>query len=159
MRYFILVLIAIASSFTVQAQQERDTTLSRCPVAVTDTVSSNNFFIEARPAVLKVYRVRGKLTIRVEQRDQYFTLLFHSKRLKNGTYDIEPGSKARSEVEATYSFRSGEQVAYIVLSGGYIESAFDKTKNMWRIKVNGKITNLADQTLSYYRVKADLWVK
>jgi hypothetical protein len=159
MRYFIFLLITIASSYTVQAQQERDTTLSRCPVAVTDTVSSNNFFIEARPALLKVYRVRGKLTIRVEQRDQYFTILFHSKRLKNTTYDIEPGSKARSEVESTYSFRSGDQVAYIVLSGGTIQTSFDKTKNMWRVKVNGKITNLADRTLSYYRVKADLWVK
>ncbi|HUR67331.1 MAG TPA: hypothetical protein VMZ03_13355 [Chitinophagaceae bacterium] len=159
MRYFVLFLITIAFSFTVQAQQERDTTLSRCPVSVTDTVSANNYFIEARPAVLKVYRVKGDLTIRIEQRDQFFTLLFHSKRLKSGNYEIESGSRSRREIEATYSFRSGDQVAYIELNKGTIQCSFDKTKNMWRLKVNGTITNLADQTLSYYRVKADLWVK
>jgi hypothetical protein len=160
MRYlFLLLFSSISFSLSAYAQQERDTSLSRCPVFITDTVSSNNFFIEARPALLKVYRVKGKLTIRVEQRDQYFTLFFHEKRLKNGSYDIESGSKGRGEVEAAYSFRSGEQVAYIVVSKGDIQCAFDKTKNMWRLKVNGLITNMSDYNVSYYKVRADLWVK
>ena len=159
MKYFFLVLIATIFSVQVKAQEERDTTLSRCPVFVTDTVSSNNFFIEARPAILKVYRVKGKLTVRVEQRDQFFTLFFHEKRLKNTTYEIESGSKSRGEVEATYSFKSGDQVAYIVVNKGTIQCTFDKTKNMWNLKVNGIITNLADRTLSYYKARADLWLK
>src|SRR5688572_20366076 len=105
MKFLGSILLALFFSMQVRAQVERDTTLSRCPVFVTDTVSSNNFFIEARPAILKVYRVKGDLTIRVEQRDQFFTLLFHSRRLKAGNYEIESGSKSRREIEATYSFR------------------------------------------------------
>jgi len=55
--------------------------LSRCPVFITDTVSVNNFFIEARPATLKVYRVRGDLTIVIEQREQFFSLFFMKRGL------------------------------------------------------------------------------
>lgn len=142
-----------------RAQVSRDTVLSRCPVYITDTVSVNNFFLEARPATLKVYRVRGDLTIQVEQRDQFFTLFFHEKRLRNTTYDIEPGSRGRGEVEAAYSFRSGDQTALISLTDGKIESTFDKEKKMWRVKVNGIITNMSDRTLSYYRVRTELWLK
>lgn len=141
------------------AQESRDTVLSRCPVFITDTVSVNNFFIEARPATLKVYRVRGDLTIVIEQRDQFFSLFFHEKRLRNTTYKIEPGSKGRSEVESTYSFRSGDQVAYINVSSGTIQSTFDKEKKMWKLKVNGMITSMSDRTLSYYKARAEFWVK
>ena len=133
--------------------------LSRCPVYITDTVSVNNFFIEARPATLKVYRVKGDLTIVIEQRDQFFSLFFHEKRLRNTTYDIQPGSKGRGEVEVAYSFKSGDQVALISVSNGKIESSFDKEKKMWKVKVNGIITNMSDRTLSYYRAKAEFFVK
>lgn len=154
-----LLFIALLGSLVSTAQVSRDTVLNRCPVYITDTVSVNNFFLEARPATLKVYRVRGDLTIQVEQRDQFFTLFFHEKRLRATTYDIEPGSRGRGEVEAAYSFRSGDQTALISLTDGKIESTFDKEKKMWRVRVNGVITNMSDRTLSYYRVRTDLWLK
>ena len=66
------IIILVLISFNVQAQEERDSTLRNCPVFITDTVSSNNFFIEARPAILKVYRVKGKLTVAVDQKGQSF---------------------------------------------------------------------------------------
>ncbi len=159
MRYLILIAGFIFFHSAVQAQQARDTVLSRCPVRITDTVSGNNFFIEARPATLKVYRVKGDLTIVIEQRDQFFSLFFHEKRLRNTKYDIEPASKGRGSVEATYSFKSGDQVAYINVAKGTIQSSFDKEKKMWKLKVDGLISNLTDRTLTYYKAKADLWVK
>jgi len=158
MRQFLLLVILLAS-LSASSQISRDTVLSRCPVYITDTVSVNNFFLEARPATLKVYRVKGDLTVVVEQRDQFFSLFFHEKKLRNTTFDIEPGSKGRGEVEAAYSFKSGDQTALISLSDGKIESSFDKDKKMWRLKVNGTITNMSDRTLSYYRVRTELWLK
>lgn len=158
MHRLVIICMLFLSSVSL-AQDSRDTVLSRCPVYITDTVSVNNFFLEARPATLKVYRVRGDLTIQVEQKDQFFTLFFHEKRLRNTTYDIEPGSRGRGEVEAAYSFRSGDQTALISLTDGKIESSYDKEKKMWRVKVNGVITNMSDRTLSYYRVRTDLWLK
>jgi hypothetical protein len=157
-----ILLFLILAFFTVQishAQQERDTILKRCPVAITDTVSVNNFFIEALPATLKVYRVKGKLTIQVQQKDQFFTLFFHSKRLKNGSYTIALGSRGGNEVEATYSFKSGEQASYINVSSGKVEASFDKEKKLWRVKVNGMIANMVDRSVTYYRAKADFFIK
>ncbi|HEX4877606.1 MAG TPA: hypothetical protein VFV31_13100, partial [Chitinophagaceae bacterium] len=84
----LLTLLALLFFSSARSQVERDTVLKRCPVYITDTVTSNNFFIEARPATLKVYRVKGKLTIAVEQRDQFFTLFFHDRKLRSGKYDI-----------------------------------------------------------------------
>ncbi|HEX4875069.1 MAG TPA: hypothetical protein VFV31_00260, partial [Chitinophagaceae bacterium] len=117
-----------------------------------------NFFIEARPATLKVYRVKGKLTIAVEQRDQFFTLFFHDRKLRSGKYDIAPGSRGGREVEATYSFKTGDQASYIVLSKGSVDVSFDKEKNMWLLKVYGLIANMVERSVTYYRVKADLFV-
>lgn len=151
--------VCLLFSLSASSQVERDTVLSRCPVYITDTVSVNNFFLEARPCTLKVYRVKGDLTIVVEQRDQFFSLYFHEKRLRNTTFDIEPGSKGKGEVEVAYSFKSGDQVALINVSDGKIESSFDKDKKMWRVKVNGVITNMSDRTLSYYRARAEFWIK
>ena len=149
----------ITLSTLVSAQAERDTVLSRCPVSITDTVSMNNFFIEARPATLKVYRVKGKLTVMVEQKDQFFTLFFHDKKLKNTVYKIEPGSRGKNEVESTYSFRSGGQPAYIVLSKGTVDAQYDKEKKFWVLKVNGLIANMVERSVTYYKVKADLLIR
>ncbi len=146
-------------SLPVFSQEERDTVLKRCPIAITDTASSNNFFIEALPCILKVYRVKGKLTIQVQQKDQFFTLFFHDKRLKNGSYDIAMGSGGRSDVEAAYSFKSGDQASYINVSSGKVEASFDKEKKLWRVKVNGMIRNLVERSVTYYRVKTDLTIK
>lgn len=152
--YFLVLFYCIS----VQGQQQRDTILKRCPVAITDTVSVNNFFIEGLPATLKVYRVKGKLTIQVQQKDQFFTLFFHEKKLKNTTYDITRGSGGKGEVEATYSFKSGDQASYINVSSGKVVSVFDKEKNMWRIKVNGMIANMVDKSVTYYRARGDFYI-
>lgn len=159
MRGVILLIGFLLAGTSLQAQVERDTVLKRCPVFITDTVSVNNFFLEARPATLKVYRVKGKLTIAVEQRDQFFTLFFHDKKLKNTRYTIEPGSRGKNEVEATYSFRSGDQPAYIALQKGTIECRYDKALQFWVLKVNGTIANMVDRTVTYYKVRAELLVK
>ena len=158
MRYLVLISFVFLS-VSLHAQVSRDTTLNRCPVAITDTVSQNNYFIEARPCTVKVYRVKGDLTVVVEQREQYLSLFFHEKRLRATTYDIEPGSKSRGEVEATYSFKSGDQVAYINIADGKIQSVFDKDQKVWKLKITGTITNMTDRNLTYYRVKADLVLK
>jgi hypothetical protein len=151
--------IFLCLSLPAFSQLERDTVLKRCPVAITDTVSSNNFFIEALPATLKVYRVRGKLTIQVQQKDQFLTLFFHSKKLKNGNYDIAIGSRSGGEVEGTYSFKGGEQVSYINISSGKLEVSQDKTTKIWRVKIMGMIANMVERSVTYYRVKGDLYLK
>lgn len=156
---FLFVITVMFISFPVIAQEERDTTLSRCPVYITDTASSNNFFIEGRPVVLKVFRVKGKLTVKVEQRDQFFTLYFHEKRLKNTTYKIKKGSKGKGEVEGAYTFKSGEQTSFVPVLKGTIESVFDKEKNLWRLTVNGMIINQVERIITHYRVKAVLFIK
>lgn len=153
------LLLALIFSLPVFSQVERDTVLKRCPIAITDTVSSNNFFIEAMPATLKVYRVKGKLTIQVQQKDQFFTLFFHSKKLKNGNYDIAIGSRGGSEVEATYSFKGGEQVSYINVSGGKLEVSQDKVTKIWKVRVLGMIANMVERNVTYYRAKGDLYVR
>lgn len=158
MRLLILSLVTLISS-SVFAQQERDTVLSRCPLYITDTVSQNNFFIEARPATLKVYRVRGDLTIVIEQKEQFFTLFFRDKKLRASRYKISVNPDGRGELAAKYSFRSGEQVSYVNVSSGIVEVTYDKEKKQWRLKVNGLIANLVERTVTYYRVKSDFTIK
>ncbi len=158
MRTLILSLFIIAS-LSVSAQEERDTTLSRCPLFITDTVSSNNFFIEARPAKLKVYRVKGDLTIVIEQKEQFFTMFFRDKKLKNGKYKISLNPDGHGELSAKYSFRSGDQVSYVNVSKGTVDVLFDKEKNFWIIKVNGMIANLVERSITYYKVRANFSIK
>lgn len=158
MRMHILSFV-ILFSIAASAQQERDTVLSRCPLFITDTVSSNNFFIEARPATLKVYRVKGDLTIAVEQKEQFFTMFFRDKKLKNTKYKISVNPDGRGELAAKYSFRSGDQVSYVNVSSGTVETSYDKEKKLWRVKVNGMIANLVERTVTYYKVKADFTIK
>lgn len=157
MRIHFLV-IGICLSLLASAQQERDTTYKRCPVFVTDTSSSNNFFIEAMPATVRVFRVRGDLTIEIRQKEQYVTLFFHSKKLKSRTYKILKGGNNRPEVESRYSFRSGEQVSYVDLSKGTVEATMDKEKKLWHIKVNGMMANMVDRSVTYYKVKSDFYI-
>jgi hypothetical protein len=156
----ILFLVIITSiSFKVFAQEERDTILSRCPVFITDTVSSNNFFIEFQPSTIKVYRAKGNLTIRIQQKDQFFTIFFNTKKLKSTKYKILYGANNRDEVEAKYSFRSGPSASYVDVSSGTIESLFDKEKDLWHIRLNGMLANLVERSVTYYRVRADFYIK
>ena len=154
-----LILIFLASvSMSAFAQQERDTVYKRCPLFITDTVSSNNFFIEGLPATLKVDRVRGDLVVTVQQKDQFFTIFFRDKKLNSGKYKIKinPGGR---DAAVKYSFRSGDQVSYVNVSSGLIETSFDKEKNLWRLKINGMIANMVERSVTYYRVKAELYFK
>ena len=157
-RIFILFTI-MAFSLVTSAQEERDTSLARCPIYITDTVSSNNFFLEFQPSTIKVYRVKGDLTIAVQQRDQFFTLFFNDNKLKDRKYSILKGARKNDEVAAKYSFRSGQQVSYVDVAKGTVESVFDKEKDMWHMKVNGLIANLVERSVTYYRVKADLYIR
>jgi len=158
MRSFILSLFMV---FTVSAyaQEERDTVLKRCPIFILDTATNNNFFIEARPATLKVYRVKGDLTVVVEQREQMFTIFFGIKKLKSTKYKISTTPNGKSEIGAKYSFHAGDQVSYVNVSSGFVEVLFDKEKEVWLIKVNGLIANYVERTISYYKVKGDLAIK
>ncbi len=154
----VFLLLLLVCSVSGRAQSDRDTTLPLCPVFITDTTSVNNFFIEARPVLMKVYRVRGKLTVRVEQKDQFFTLYFHEKKLRNTTYKIQAGSTGKNEVEAAYSFRSGDQSSYISVSKGSIECFFDNEKQSWQLTISGLIVNQVERMVTHYRVKGKIVV-
>ncbi|HQV06800.1 MAG: hypothetical protein R2796_05485 [Chitinophagaceae bacterium] len=154
---FILFLLLFGTA--VQAQEERDTTLRTCPISITDTVSNNNYFIAALPSILKVYRVKGKLTVAVEQRSQYFSLYFHAKNLKSGTYKFKPGSRKNKEIEGIYSFKSGEQASYISVSEGTVEVSFDSDKKLWHLRIDGLIANLVQRHVSYFKAYGDLYLK
>lgn len=141
--------------FSASAQEERDSTLNRCPVFITDTATSNNFFIEGRPCTIRVNRDHGELKIVVEQRDQFLTLWFPERKLRSNKYKIQTRSDNRNEIIVKYSFRSGDQVSYVNVSNGTVETKYDKASKLWAIKVNGTIANLVDRTITYYRVRAD----
>ena len=158
MRLFFLSLVMMFS-LSVTAQIERDTTLSRCPVFIIDTVSGNNYFNEARSAILKVYRVKGDLVIAIEQKDQTFTLFFKDKRLKYSKYKIQTNPDTRNEIAAKYSFRIGDQVSYLNVSSGTVEVLYDKVKEQWGLKLNGLLANYLERSVSFYKVKANFVVK
>jgi len=154
-----LFILAILFSSIVSAQQEGDTVLKRCPVYITDTVSANNYFLEFQPSTIRVFRGHGKLTIEIRQREQYFTMFFRDKRLNNTKYKIRVGADDNDEVAVKYSFRSGEQVSYVDISSGTIETNFDKEKDLWHIKVNGLLKNLVERSVTYYKVRADFYIR
>ena len=158
MRLFFLSVVMMFS-LSVAAQIERDTTLSRCPVFIIDTVSGNNFFNNARSAILKVYRVKGNLTIAIEQKDQTFTLFFRDKRLKSTKYKIQTYADGRNEIIAKYTFSIGDQVSYISVSSGIVEVLFDKEKGLWMIKMTGLIANYSGSSVSNYKVRANFSIK
>ncbi len=158
MRILILCVVMMLS-LSVVAQEDRDTTLSRCPVFITDTVSSNNFFITAIPVNLKVYRSKGDLTIVFQQKDQFFSMFFGENKLKENTYKISSTPRGRNGLAAKYSFRSGEQVSYVNVVNGTVDVSYDKEKELWRLKVDGMIANLVESRVSYFRVKADFYIQ
>src|SRR5258706_4933138 len=158
MRYLFLI-IGTCFSIAAFAQDERDTVMPRCPIYIVDTLTSNNFFLEYQPSTLKVYRSKGDLTIVIQQKDQFFTLFFNDNKLKNRKYDIRKEARKNDEVSAKYSFRSGQQVSYVDVFKGTVESSFNKEKDMWELKINGLIANLIERSISYYKVKADLFIK
>lgn len=144
-------------STSLQAQKTSDSLYRNCPVSVVDTLTGNNYFIERQSAQVKVYRISGDLRIVVEQRNQFFTIMFHLRKLKNkAKYSISSDAAARDEVTAKYSFKSGDDVAYIDVSSGKVEATYDKTTKLWRIKLSGLISNLGESRVSYFKAKADI---
>jgi hypothetical protein len=152
---FLFMLFSVAA----YAQEERDTVFKRCPVFITDTATSNNFFIEARPATMKVYRVKGDLTVVVEQKDQFFTLFFQERKLRDTKFRINPFPRGKNEVAVKYSFRTDDQVSYVNVGSGTVDVFYDKETEYWMVKVNGLIANQVGRSISYYKVKADLPLK
>lgn len=159
MKHFILLLFIFSCSKTF-AQRGGDSLYSRCPVGVLDTVTGNNYFISHQSAKVRAYRNHGDFVVVVEQRNQFFTMFFHTKRLKSGKkYQITTDDEGRSEITAKYSFRSGESVAFIDVSSGTAETTYDKTTKLWRIVVNGLIANMGDTRVSYFKAKGDIYIK
>lgn len=157
MRY-IFSLICMIISFAGMTQEEGDTVYRRCPVSIKDTVTGNNYFIEHQPATVKTYRNKGDFTIVIEQKNQFFSLFFNSRKLKeNGKYKIQIGGK--NAIAAKYSFRSGDDAAYTDVSRGTVETIYDKVKNLWHIKVTGLIANMGGNTVSYFKAMADFYIK
>lgn len=154
---FILLLTCFASA--AFAQKETDTVYKRCPVFITDTVSTNNFFLEFQPATISVSRAKGNLTVRITQRDQFFTIRFRTSKLKKSKYKITVDANNRNEADAKYSFRSGGSASFVDVANGTIETSFDKEKDAWHLKLNGMIANLVERSVTYYRVRADFYIK
>jgi len=153
------IFLFILFSGAAHAQEERDTVFKRCPVFITDTATSNNFFIEARPATMKVYRVKGELTVVIEQKDQFFTLFFRERKLSNTTFKINAFPRGKNEMAVKYSFRTDDQVSYVNVGSGSVDVVFDKETEYWMVKVNGLIANQVGRNISYYKVKANLPLK
>lgn len=158
-RFILPSIIGILFSFSSLAQHEGDTTLKRCPVYITDTAGYNNYFLEFQPATITVDKVKGELSVVVSQRDQFFSLFFGKKKLENKKYKIEANADSKNEVAAKYSFRSDGQVSYVTVTSGTIDCSFDEEKQLWNLKVNGTLSNYVGRSISYFRVKADLYVR
>jgi hypothetical protein len=156
----LLLFFGILLSVSSFGQQTKDTLYKRCPLYITDTVSANNFFIESLPATVRVFRDRGDLTLVIQQRDQFLSIFFRDKKLKNNTkYKIHVGADGKHEAEAKYSFKSGDQVSYVNVSSGTIETSYDKEKALWHLKINAMIANMVERSITYYRVKSDLYIR
>jgi hypothetical protein len=159
MKGILLLILAGSISFSVSGQKEMDTTFKRCPVYITDTSGYNNYFLEFQPAIIRISRVKGDLNIVIEQKDQFFSMFFGKKKLENKVYKIKANAKKNSEVAAKYSFRSGDQVSYVTVTSGTIETSFNKEARTWNIKVNGILSNYVGRNISYFKVKADFNIK
>ena len=150
---FSLLLISVSS----YAQREGDSLYARCPVAVLDTASGNNYFIMHQPATVKAYRAHGDFVIVVEQKNQFFTMYFHSRNMRSKKkYSIEIDG---GDLSVKYSFRSGESVAFIDVSSGTAITTYDKTTKLWHVVVDGLIASMGDTRVSYFKAKADLYIK
>jgi hypothetical protein len=156
---FIAVLLVSSSAFS---QHEGDSVYKRCPVAVKDTATGNDYFIEHQPATVKTYRNKGNYTIVIEQRNQFFTMFFRVRGFstkRKSKYTISTDATSNGELSAKYSFRSGESVAFIDVSSGKVETSYDKATKLWRIKLTGLIANMGDTRVTYFKATADFYIK
>ena len=157
--FFLSVLLISSSVF---AQHEGDSVYKRCPVAVKDTATGNDYFIEHQPATVKTYRNKGKYIVVIEQKNQFFTMFFQDSRFntrKKSTYKISTAANNNDELSAKYSFKSGESVAYIDVSSGKVETTYDKTTKLWHVKLTGLIANMGETRVSYFKATADFYIR
>lgn len=158
-RNFLLTALIISVSLAAAAQHEGDTVLKRCPVFITDTSGYNNYFIEALPAKITVDKSHGILSVVVNQKDQYLSLFFGKKRLENKKYLIESNADSKNEVAVKYSFRADDQVSFVTVTSGTVDCSFNKETQLWNLKVDGILSNYVGRSVSYFKVKANLYVK
>lgn len=159
MKNFLLVTAIISFSFSAAAQREGDTVLRHCPVFITDTGGYNNYFIQALPATITVDWSKGILSVVVSQKDQFFSLFFAKRHLENRTYSIVSNADSKKEVAIKYSFRSDDQVSYVTVTSGTVECSFDKETQLWKLKVDGLLSNYVGRSTSYFKVKATLFIR
>ena len=159
MRIYVLTIIFISCSVSVSAQKEMDTLLARCPVYITDTTGYNNYFLEFQPATIRVDKAKGDLSIVIEQREQLFSLFFGKKHFENRIYKIKSSAKKNSEVAAKYSFRAGGQVSYVTVTSGTVETKYNEETKLWNVKVDGILSNYVGRNISYFKVKADFYLR
>lgn len=159
---FILFISFLLVSTSVFSQHEGDSVYKRCPVAIKDTATGNNYFIEHQPATVKTYRNKGNYTIVIEQKSQFFTMFFRVGRFstkRKSSYTISTDVNSNSEMSAKYSFRSGESVAFIDVSSGKVEITYDKPSKLWHVKVTGLIANMGDTRVTYFKATADFFIR
>jgi hypothetical protein len=157
--FFIAILFVSSSAF---AQHEGDSVYKRCPVAIKDTVTGNNYFIEHQPATVKTSRNNGNYKIVIEQKNQFFTMFFRVRGFstkKKITYHISTDANSNGELSAKYSFRSGESVAYLDVVSGKVETSYDKATKLWHLKVTGLIASMGDTRVTYFKATADFYIK
>ncbi|HKC35923.1 MAG TPA: hypothetical protein VKB95_07660 [Chitinophagaceae bacterium] len=157
--FFVAILFVSSSAFS---QHEGDSVYRRCPVAIKDTATGNNYFIEHQPATVKTYRNKGNYTIVIEQKSQYFTMFFRVRGFstkKRSTYSIATDANSNGELSAKYSFRSGESVAFIDVSSGKAEVTYDKATKLWHVKLTGLIANMGDTRVTYFKATADFYIR
>ena len=153
------LLFTLIISMHVTAQQEGDTLYSRCPVAVTDTSGYNNYFTSHQSASVNVERIRNKLVITIQQKEQFFTMFFKHKNLSEKKYSIVVGADDKDELDAKYSFRAGGRASFINVNNGTVNITFNKEKNLWNLKIDGVLKNLEERSVRLYKVKADISFK
>ena len=158
---FILCISILLVSSAAFSQHEGDSVYNRCPVAIKDTVTGNNYFIEHQKATVKTYRYKGNFTVVIEQKNQFFTIFFNVRGLntkRKSTYRITSAANNNDELKAKYSFKSGESVAYIDVSSGKAETTYDKATKLWHVKLTGLIANMGETRVTYFKATADFFV-
>lgn len=156
---FISILLVSSSAFS---QREVDSVYKRCPVAVKDTATGNNYFIEHQQATVKTYRNKGNFTVVIEQKNQFFTMFFGVRGFstkRKSTYNISTDANSNGELSAKYSFKSGASVAFIDVSSGKAETTYDKATKLWHVKLTGLIANMGDTRVTYFKATADFYVR
>ena len=143
-----------------KAQHEGDTTYARCPVSVIDTLTGNDYFIKAQKATVKSYKDRGDFTISFEQKSQFLTIMFNQKKLSSkGKYIIGTDESGKHDVKMKYSFKSGDDVAYIDVVSGVVNTTYDKSTKLYHIVFAGFIANMGDTKVNYFKAKGDFYIK